>query len=423
VSLLALVMIVKDEARSLRATLDSCVGAADRAVILDTGSTDGTQEIARAFAGFPVELHEGPFVDFSTTRNRAIDLAGEASTFTLMLSGDETLHGARDLRRFCERRRRAVDGAYDLRVHFNEARYDSPRLARAAAGWRYQGVTHEVFVYPGQPAASLRVPGAHVFHDRSRVTIEAARRKWERDLALLSAELERDPGDPRSWFYLAQTLECLGGPEDLARARDAYEQRAQLGGWHEEVYEALYRLGRVEGLLGRPWLEVQQRYLAAHAHSPHRQEPLLAIARHYERVEDWPLAHRFASWGAALPYPERARLFVDATAGAQLRELADLAHRAQQPASARPTHRPQGRTNEEEQRMPDTMQDKLDNWFSHHPPTDDQTGRYERLRGAGKAFAEAIVRETPASADQTAALRHVRDAVMTGNAAIACGGK
>lgn len=69
------------------------------------------------------------------------------------------------------------------------------------------------------------------------------------------------------------------------------------------------------------------------------------------------------------------------------------------------------------------MQDKLDNWFSHHPPTPEQAERYERLRAAAKAFAEVIARETPASADQTAALRHVRDAVMTGNAAIACGGK
>lgn len=71
-----------------------------------------------------------------------------------------------------------------------------------------------------------------------------------------------------------------------------------------------------------------------------------------------------------------------------------------------------------------SMQDKLDNWFSHHPPaTPADVARYERLRAAGKAFAEVIVHETPASADQSAALRHVREAVMTANAAIACGGQ
>lgn len=69
------------------------------------------------------------------------------------------------------------------------------------------------------------------------------------------------------------------------------------------------------------------------------------------------------------------------------------------------------------------MQDKIDNWFSYHPPQGDDAARYQRLRVAGKTFAEAIARETPPSADRTAAIRHVRDAVMTANAAIACGGK
>lgn len=65
----------------------------------------------------------------------------------------------------------------------------------------------------------------------------------------------------------------------------------------------------------------------------------------------------------------------------------------------------------------------LDNWFSYHAPEGDQAVRYAALRAAGKAFAEQIVALTPPSADQTAAIRHVRDAVFTANAAIACGGE
>ncbi len=63
----------------------------------------------------------------------------------------------------------------------------------------------------------------------------------------------------------------------------------------------------------------------------------------------------------------------------------------------------------------------IDNLFSYHPPKGDQTQRYERLRAAAKAFAEEIIRSTPSGADQTAAIRKVREAVMTANAAIACG--
>lgn len=65
----------------------------------------------------------------------------------------------------------------------------------------------------------------------------------------------------------------------------------------------------------------------------------------------------------------------------------------------------------------------IDNWFTHHPPTEHQIEFYLKIRNAGRDMALAIVATTPPSADQTAALRKVREAVMTANAAIACGGK
>lgn len=72
--------------------------------------------------------------------------------------------------------------------------------------------------------------------------------------------------------------------------------------------------------------------------------------------------------------------------------------------------------------MPITAE-QLANWFTYHAPTEGQPQAYEELRAAGRALAETIVRLTPASADQTAAVRKVREAIFTANAAIACGGK
>jgi len=67
--------------------------------------------------------------------------------------------------------------------------------------------------------------------------------------------------------------------------------------------------------------------------------------------------------------------------------------------------------------------EQIDNWFTHHPPTDLATiNRYHAIREAGKVLALAIVEHTPAGADQAAAIRKVREAVMTANAAIACEG-
>lgn len=65
----------------------------------------------------------------------------------------------------------------------------------------------------------------------------------------------------------------------------------------------------------------------------------------------------------------------------------------------------------------------FDNIFKYHAPTEEQKLRYETLRYWAKEFAEAIVTNTPTSADQTAAIRKVREALMTANAAIALEGK
>ena len=65
--------------------------------------------------------------------------------------------------------------------------------------------------------------------------------------------------------------------------------------------------------------------------------------------------------------------------------------------------------------------EQLVNWFSYHKPTADQPGQYERLRAAALTFARVIKAECPGeSPDTTAAIRKVREAVMTANAAIAC---
>lgn len=80
-------------------------------------------------------------------------------------------------------------------------------------------------------------------------------------------------------------------------------------------------------------------------------------------------------------------------------------------------------TTETRTETPMTTQEKLDNWFTYHPPADGEHVRYAKLRAAGKAFAETIVALCPESADRTVAIRHIRDAVHNANASIACKGR
>ena len=67
--------------------------------------------------------------------------------------------------------------------------------------------------------------------------------------------------------------------------------------------------------------------------------------------------------------------------------------------------------------------EQLDNWFTYHSPNPEQLPKYLAIREEGKKLAEVIVANTPPSADQTAAIRLIREACMTANAAIACDGK
>lgn len=63
---------------------------------------------------------------------------------------------------------------------------------------------------------------------------------------------------------------------------------------------------------------------------------------------------------------------------------------------------------------------RINREFEYHPPTRRQAEQYRTIREAGKYFATVILLNTPKGADQSDAIRKVREAVMTANAAIAC---
>lgn len=65
-------------------------------------------------------------------------------------------------------------------------------------------------------------------------------------------------------------------------------------------------------------------------------------------------------------------------------------------------------------------QENIDNWFSYHSPKEGQPEKYQAIRNQAKIMAETIIKNTPQSADQTVAIRKLRECVMVANASIAC---
>jgi hypothetical protein len=60
----------------------------------------------------------------------------------------------------------------------------------------------------------------------------------------------------------------------------------------------------------------------------------------------------------------------------------------------------------------------IDTLFTYHAPTPDQIEGLRLVREQAKEFADVIVMCCPRSADRSAALRLLREAVMTANASI-----
>lgn len=309
--LLTLSMIVKDEEATIARTLRSVKPFIDRWVILDTGSTDATREIIRAeMAGVPGELHDKPFVDFSTTRNEALDLAGTSTEFILWLDADDEIENGKALRAFVARERtnQGPDReAYYLRVRVGIT-FDSARLMRSRSGWRFRGVVHEVLTRAGHPPPVHRVPDVIIQHHPGADAMERSRKRWVRDVGLLEKAIADDPGDTRAAFYLANTLLWLNRYEE---AEKAFNHRIALGGWREELFESRLSLAKIAAAQLRPWLEVQSKYLDVHMFAPHRAEPLHAIAAHHDALKQHALTFLFARRGYELPFPKQDTLFVD----------------------------------------------------------------------------------------------------------------
>jgi len=310
-ALIGLAMIVKNEAHNIEQTLRSFRTVIDRWTILDTGSTDGTQDIIRReLAGVPGELHEEPFVDFSTSRNRALDLHGESTAFVVMPDSDDYLVNNLTLRAFCESKRSStslIDEAYGLNIRRGQLSYYLPLVMRTSARWRYSGRVHECCGRPGGVTASVNVPTAMLCQDYKPQSMEATKARWGRDLELLQADKLADPRNPRASFYLAQTYECLGKPE---AALLEYAHRIEIGGWADETFEAKLRSAKILSALGR-WPEAERAFLDAHDFDARRAEPLFHIANHYYGLDRHALTYLFASRALALPKPNTT-LFVDA---------------------------------------------------------------------------------------------------------------
>jgi glycosyltransferase involved in cell wall biosynthesis len=295
-------MIVKNEALVIRRCLDSVRPLIDHWVIVDTGSTDGTQEIVReCLRHLPGELYQRPWKDFARNRSEALALARGRGDYVFVIDADEVLEIAADF----ELPELSAD-SYDLLILFGGSSYTRKQLVRDALPWRYEGVLHE-YIVCAEARTEAFLPGLQtVPHgDGARARDPET---YRRDARLLEQALAEEPNNARHVFYLAQSYRDAG---ELELALQTYMRRVEMGEWAEEVWCALYRAVQLKERLEHPWPEVEEAYLVAWRYDGSRAEPLFRVAMHYQGKGEYLTALRFLIPALQVPRPDDYRLFVE----------------------------------------------------------------------------------------------------------------
>jgi len=318
---LTLSMIVKNETHIVMECLESVAPYIDYWVIADNGSTDGTQDLIKNFfkeKGIPGELHEVEWVDFGHNRTEALKLCDGKADYIFMIDADDKLVGKPNFDFSDEK-----DG-YGMRIKRGDFTWWRNQIFKTGIGWKYTGILHEYadcqdkpnkdkdplslgrIAQPSNYFIDARTLGAR--NRKEDGTDLDAIEKYSKDAETLEEAIKKEPDNTRYQFYLAQSY---FDSQQWEKAEEAYSKRAGMGGWLEEVYYSIFRVGMCKMLRKQPWQDCQDVFLQSWNIKPNRAEPLYHLARIHRNNGNPNLGYLFAKAGLGIPYPENDILFIN----------------------------------------------------------------------------------------------------------------
>jgi glycosyltransferase involved in cell wall biosynthesis len=288
---IGLCMIVKNEAHVIRRCLASVRPLVDYVLVEDTGSIDGTQEIIRAYLrdnGIPGIVIEEPWRDFAYNRSFALEALrrNEDIDYALIIDADDVIVYEPGFDATAFKAGLTAD-LYHVQIRLRDFVYERPQICSNRIEFLYRGVLHEFIDTPDGANSwgpgKMSLASAHGFH--MAAGLEGSRNidpeKYRHDVDILRRALKSESNEflcSRYTFYLASSLRDAG---EKRKALKAYEQRAQMGFWHEERFISLYQAAELKADLGYPTTEVVGTYLEAFETCPTRLESLHGAVRFY----------------------------------------------------------------------------------------------------------------------------------------------
>lgn len=295
-------MIVKNEAPVIERCLASVKDKIDYWVIVDTGSSDGTQEIIRSYLkDIPGELFEKPWVDFAHNRNLALELGRPHGDYLLFIDADQILEfpsnsGWPKLQRDCYYTIVQSDFRYAAQYVL---------LVKTSLSMRWEGVLHEGLVHNGKDCSVFTDIRINAFSDGNR---SLDPEKFLKDAAILEKALETDPTNSRHAIFLALTYDTA---QKYELAYQWFEKRSQMGGSDEEIFYSILRMAHLQRLLKKDPEVFIATYERAYAKRPTRAEPLYWLADYYITMQEFEKAYALAKKAEKIPPPYKDIVYLE----------------------------------------------------------------------------------------------------------------
>jgi glycosyltransferase involved in cell wall biosynthesis len=328
-------MIVKNESKIIVRLIETVKDVIDYYIISDTGSTDNTISLIKRTMkkyGIPGEVPEVSWRNFAYNRQVALEHAykNPEIKYVLIIDADEELRIGNSVKDFKTLKKEYFNkfdrDCYHLKKKLTGSEYFVPMLINTTRlPWIWKGVVHEYLDIQDPrhfpTSTTTQTPKFEATHDY--VTDElvynhvhfgeganshglTVTEKYLRDAKLLEAELEKNPTDTRSMFYLAQSYYDAQHYEESYKR---YKQRAEMGGWDQEVYYSLYRMGVCTLQLNKPYETILSHMMMAYEYRPIRMESLFELCKYCREHDMFNQGYLFGKWALSLP-PQKDLLFV-----------------------------------------------------------------------------------------------------------------
>ncbi|MBP7074017.1 MAG: glycosyltransferase [Rhabdochlamydiaceae bacterium] len=289
-------MIVKNESAVIRRCIDSVRPLIDYWVIVDTGSTDGTQKIIKNhLKDIPGELYQRPWKNFEHNRNEALEFAKGKSDYILFMDADDIL----DYEEGFELPALEKD-RYDMWQGTNDFASLKPQLVKSNKPWKWVGVTHE-YLNCDEPFFSETLNKVRYITGSDGAS-RSDPKKFYKNIELLEEGLKKEPNNHRYVFYMAESYRDAG---EKIKALEWYQKVVDMRGWDQEMFYALLQIGHLLRSLGFPSSVIIESYQRAHHFRPHRIEPLYYMAQLYNEQQDYEKAYFCIKAAQNIPKPDQ----------------------------------------------------------------------------------------------------------------------